>query len=247
MAGCIFYYKGFFDYSENYFKGKGSLDNPYLIENYSDLITFQQLVNEGHSFDGVYFLQTANIDLENKEWTPIGIYASNKYFSGTYDGGGYYIENLLISDVYPYSPANVGFFGFLDGTVKNFGIESGSISGDYIGSIASHGSDRSLILNCYSKANLNAAGRAGGICDNLSGKVINCVFTGNMKGYTTGIISYNSSMAIGIYPDVLPITFCGTLVQVNLTGDNPCTQLNNGINELIERGILNRKDVRIWR
>ena len=56
----------------------------------------------------------------------------------------------------------------------NLGIESGEISGACCGSFASHAASSSAcIINCYSKAKVNAS-RAGGIVDNFIGSVINC-------------------------------------------------------------------------
>ena len=53
-------------------KGEGTADNPYLVESAEDLKYIQVQVNEGNKFEGKYFKQTADIDLGNKEWTPIG-------------------------------------------------------------------------------------------------------------------------------------------------------------------------------
>ena len=53
-------------------KGEGTAEKPYLIETGADLAFLAKTVNEGEAYEGKYFTQTADIDLGNKEWTPIG-------------------------------------------------------------------------------------------------------------------------------------------------------------------------------
>ena len=69
-------------------KGEGTAASPYLVESAADLKYIQVQVNDGNTFEGKYFKQTADIDLNNKEWTPIGD-RSAKPFIGLYDGNGY--------------------------------------------------------------------------------------------------------------------------------------------------------------
>lgn len=55
------------------FDGFGIKTNPYLIEDAKDLKLLAEKVNSGETYEGKYFKQTANIDLENEpNWTPIG-------------------------------------------------------------------------------------------------------------------------------------------------------------------------------
>lgn len=191
------------DNEKTEFRGKGTKRSPYLISGVEDLCAFRDAVNSGSSFTGKYFLQTCDLDLESESpWIPIGIFSSNKYFFGTYDGGNNKIFNI---DCYSEnsSSANIGFFGQLGGTVQNLGIESGSINGAYVGSIASHSTgDSAAIINCYNRANVHGSGRAGGICDNFSGGiVVNCANYGDVSGeHCAQIVSYNAGQLINVFP-----------------------------------------------
>lgn len=227
--------------------GSGTESDPYIIDSYDTLKQFRDLVNDGESFSGKYILQTDNIDLKNEEWIPIGIFLSDNYFDGIYDGGGHYISNLYISSAYPFTPANVGFFGMLSGTVKNLGIESGHIEGEYIGSICSHGTNSSMILNCYNKATIAGIHRAGGITDNFGeGSVIGCVNFGEVTAPVTGTISYNAGLACAIYPETLPDTYQGIYYQGFSSADDMYAMLDRNLDELIRLGIIQRKDVTMW-
>lgn len=161
--------------------GDGSAAHPYEINDLETLCVFRDLVNRGYGFNEEWVRQTANIDLDSVEsWEPIGIFDSGRYFCGVYDGAGYVIENLTITGT-----DNAGFFGMLGGTVMNLGIESGRIEGSCVGAITSHGDGSSdlAIINCYNKADVYGAVRAGGIADNLTnGKVVNCVNYGTVEG-----------------------------------------------------------------
>ena len=77
------------------FKGKGTEEEPYLIESRTDLINFRNKVNGGSTVDdktggnnysGKYFKQTADIDLSGEDWIPIanskGYNAPNNSFQG---------------------------------------------------------------------------------------------------------------------------------------------------------------------
>ena len=108
----------------------------YEITSTADLIALATQVNDGNTFSGKTFIQTADLDLggiqdENgvwsgQQWTPIGI--SGKPFSGTYDGNGYVISNLKIDAP---TTSYVGLFGYISGaTLKNITLASGFVYGD---------------------------------------------------------------------------------------------------------------------
>lgn len=54
------------------FEGEGTAANPYKIQNVDDLKLLAENVNNGEAYANTYFKLTANIDLKNEEWTPIG-------------------------------------------------------------------------------------------------------------------------------------------------------------------------------
>jgi hypothetical protein len=161
------------------------------ISSAEDLIAFSEAVNSGDKFKGRLVIQTADIDLNNVPFTPIGIFKSGNYFFGMYDGGGHSISNLVINC--EEGEQNNGLFGQLGGMVMNLGIESGAISGYCCGSIASHAAaSTACVINCYSKAMVTGK-RAGGIVDNFMGSVVNCWYDNSetvlpVCGYTARCI-----------------------------------------------------------
>ena len=107
----------------------------YAISNAGQLFWFAQQVNvEGNrEIKGVL---TADIDLENRPWTPIGETGeNNKNFRGVFDGQNHTIKGLYVEG----TKNGVGFFGEVrTGTVKNFTIYGEVVVNtevDYVGGV----------------------------------------------------------------------------------------------------------------
>ena len=157
------------------FKGEGTFDNPYQIGSADDLIRLSEKVNSGVLYENKYFIQTADIDMQDAmDWKPIGEYGLGTAFLGTYNGQGHVIRNLKGRDG-DYAETN-GLFGLLGGTVYNLGIEDSEFSGTQVGFFANYAYGTPKIVNCY-VYNCTAEtdnGRAGFI-GNAGGAVItNC-------------------------------------------------------------------------
>lgn len=167
---CMFLQTGtVFAVSDIGFKGEGTFENPYLIQNYEDICRFRNLVNNGYSFEEEFFYQTGHIDMGNINWIPIGINGS--FFMGNYDGGGHSLKNLQMTSAWEDDQA-LGVFGTLGGTVSNLGIESGIIDGYASGTIAGNAvGENAFILNCYNKASVWGYS-VGGIANDFSGGTI---------------------------------------------------------------------------
>lgn len=110
-------------------------DGYYEIGNAGQLFWFAQQVNvEGNrEIKGVL---TADIDLENRPWTPIGETGeNNKNFRGVFDGQNHTIKGLYVEG----TKNGVGFFGEVrTGTVKNFTIYGEVVVNtevDYVGGV----------------------------------------------------------------------------------------------------------------
>ena len=104
--------------------GEGTAEKPYLIATAADLAFLAKTVNEGEAYVGKYFTQTADIDLGNKEWTPIGTTA--KPFKGVYDGC-----NKNITGLYITNNANnaLGLFGAVFPDFVEVGIANVNLKG----------------------------------------------------------------------------------------------------------------------
>lgn len=83
------------------------------IESPKLLAAFAQSVNSGNTYLNYTVTLETDIDLANREWTPIGTSATA--FWGTFDGQGHTIHNLKIS-----SGSNVGLFGHITLSTLNY-------------------------------------------------------------------------------------------------------------------------------
>lgn len=106
----------------------------YEIGNADQLFWFAQQVNvEGNK--EIKGALTADIDLKNKPWTPIGAMGEGNSFRGVFDGQNYTIRGLNVEG----SENGVGFFGEVrTGTVKNFTIYGEVVVNaevDYVGGV----------------------------------------------------------------------------------------------------------------
>ncbi len=191
------------------FKGKGTEEEPYLIESKTDLINFRNKVNGGSSvndttkgerYSEVYFKQTADIDLKGEDWIPIanakGYEDFNNSFQGIYDGGGHIIKNLTVTN---NNVKFAGLFGFLKGNsvIKNLGVENCNIQArykdGYAGAIVGATNKyQGTVQNCYSTGTVYGEWCAGGIIGSGGKKVTNCFslcdvsLTGGIAGGIVG-------------------------------------------------------------
>ena len=108
--------------------GDGTKDNPYQISNSAELAYLANKINQQSSEPKYeYYKLTDNIGLNYDEWTPIGVGDyDNQYFYGSFDGNGYTISDLNISNV---NSGNIGLFG----TVKNSEIKGLTLLGEITG------------------------------------------------------------------------------------------------------------------
>lgn len=130
--GQIYYAKWEIDTDTTWY-GDGTAQT-YHISTAAQLAGLAELVNDGTNFDGKTVELSADINLNNMDWKPIGMdtnSASNRSYQGTafagvFDGNGYTISNIKVEEEnYDF----LGFFGGVDGaTIQNLKVESCSIS-----------------------------------------------------------------------------------------------------------------------
>ncbi len=166
------------------FDGFGIKTNPYLIEDAKDLKLLAEKVNSGETYEGKYFKLTADIDLKNEEWTPIGtmLVEEGRPFQGTFDGDEHQITNLKISNGGQYA----GLFGYTEGAVIKSCNVTGEINGyNQTGGIVGYANNNTHILNCSFQGNVKGKGEGrGGIVGYMSGggEVSGCFVTGTVTG-----------------------------------------------------------------
>ena len=98
--------------------GEGTEATPYLISNGEELAYLAEQVNNGTIYEGVYFQLTSDINLNNREWTPIGTYENS--FRGIFDGAGHVIANATITiNSLATAVESYGIFGSIGGGTSN--------------------------------------------------------------------------------------------------------------------------------
>ena len=155
--------------SDVYMDGLGTAAYPYQISTADQLKLFRDIVNGagGQTQNrGAYAVLTADIDLNNESWTPIGPDRDSAY-TGTFDGQGHTVKNLSVT--VNVQPGRAGLFGCVkDGTIRKLTV-AGSVSctanQGWCGGIAGYAMDET-IENCASLCTVSCTGidaRVGGI------------------------------------------------------------------------------------
>lgn len=166
--------------------GDGTQNNPFQIETAAQLAHFAKTVNEGEAYLHKYIVLTADIDLANKEWTPIGNHSN--LFKGNFNGNNHTVTGMQIRGELD----RVGLFGEckkfnVDSAIKNITVKDSVICGNrFVGAIVGSAEEIN-IENCRSIGNtINGETDVGGIC-------------GKIGGYSVGKVSqcYNSSKVTG--------------------------------------------------
>ena len=145
----------------------------YYINTADDLAKLIYTTESKAVGNGFTFIQTANIDLSNLTYLPIGRLNS---FSATYDGQGYTISGLSSyngTDANDnYLETNGGLFANAGGAkIKNVIIEDATIYGQNAGIIAGSGNASTKISNCVVSGTVNGT-NAGSIIGNGNGASI---------------------------------------------------------------------------
>ena len=143
--------------------GLGTAKFPYQIGDKAELVLFGSIVNgtAGNYIPaqrGACAELTADVDLENDAWTPIGPDEGSSY-TGTFDGKGYTIKNLNVS-----GSGNIGLFGYVSGgTIRNLTV-AGSVTatGGRAGGITCTLID-GLIENCANLCTVTYTGADGSV------------------------------------------------------------------------------------
>lgn len=155
-------------------------DAPYQISTGRELVYLAQLVNDGNNFSGKTIVLTADIDLNNQAWTPIGNengFDAELAFSGTFNGDGYTVSGLNVPDT--YFP---GLFGQIStsAVVQNL-IVKGSVTG---GDEASGTWAEAAGVAAYNDGCIQNCGFYGTVTGSSDGSVSVYGLTGSMGGGT---------------------------------------------------------------
>ena len=168
--------------------GNGTETDPYQIGTAEGLKWFRDKVNSAKTSDEtkICAVLTANIDLENEAWMPIGIGKDTRNqdlpYSGTFDGNGHTISGLNVN----YRDKNGGLFCYVkSATIKNLTV-AGSVThssgngGAYGGIVGC--ADSSTIEDCTNRCTVTGNWYAGGIVGwSEDSDIIGCANFGNIS------------------------------------------------------------------
>lgn len=153
----------------------------YEIFNVGQLFWFAALVNGDNTyadFDSQDAAASAKLTTdiiipEGRTWLPIGKGDNDIYYTGTFDGQGYAIENLVVESLGNMSRGFVGCLGST-GKIQNLALRNCSVDGSYSGGICGNNLG-GTIINCSCSGTVTGVG-AGGICGQNAegGTVTNC-------------------------------------------------------------------------
>ncbi len=180
------------------------VDNVYTITTPQQLAWIAAQCNGGANFLGKTIVLAHDIDLDGKEWVPMGLDTAvgGKFFRGTFDGKGYVVKNMKIYSTF-FDAYGVGLIGTAyNAVIKNVGIVSGEIDIDdaYTAGAICGNAVYSTIQNCYSRINVtndsvaSPMTRAGGLVSTLlDSSLKNLYATGSVSADLTGRILYNQT------------------------------------------------------
>ena len=215
--------------------GSGTKDDPYQISTAAQLKRFRNIVNGtgGQTPNrGACAVLTADIDLSNEKWTPIGKYTDDNDktpYTGTFDGQGHTIKGLYVNSA---SDAYVGLFGCLEGAaVRNLTVD-GYVQGcNTVGGIAGYASN-AAIENCSNHCSVtgSSTSKIGGIAGlNFDGaKIIDCYNVGTIRNSNVyeacgGIVWGNAGTVSNCYNVG---TISGNVYDGEIVGSNSGTVEN---------------------
>lgn len=166
--------------------GTGTETDPYEIANIEQLKLFRDSVNLGKSYRNEYIQLTADVDLANEAWTPIG--KEDMSFQGTFDGGNHTVSNLYINDS---SMEHAGLFGVLNtpGSIENLTVQNAAVTaksgaGALIGSAFT-----GTLANCHvtGTIQITAFYKVGGLNGGGYADITNCSVNAAEGSTVTGL------------------------------------------------------------
>lgn len=208
-------------------EGLGTSADPYQIENGTQLLLFQSIVNgtNGQTPNPAACAELTNdIDMSSiANFAPIG--TKNAYYTGTFNGNGHSISGLSVS-----GSGAAGLFGYVNGaTIQKINLCDSQITATsdggnniytYAGGIVGYATGAAKIENCSTNnIRIDAANsrHIGGIIGFGKGstEISNCTNTSSLDG------TYNVGGIAG-YLEGSSITNCGNSGDLPATGASGC-------------------------
>ena len=174
----------------DHFDGAGTEEEPYEINSDKDLklLAYHVANEEVDGYEGYYFALTRDISLsDTASWLPIGYFteagdSEPKPFKGNFNGQGYRVYNLKISDT---TQDYAGLFGSVHGAVIENLTVDGQVNAHSKAALLVGETNDSTISNCSSRGQVRGVGVIGGIVGEAYDSVIlECTNTAGVLGGT---------------------------------------------------------------
>lgn len=174
----------------DHFDGEGTEEEPYEINSDKDLklLAYHVANEEVDGYEGYYFALTRDISLSDiASWLPIGYFteagdSEPKPFKGNFNGQGYRVYNLKISDT---TQDYAGLFGSVHGAVIENLTVDGQVNAHSKAALLVGETNDSTISNCSSRGQVRGVGVIGGIVGEAYDSVIlECTNTAGVLGGT---------------------------------------------------------------
>ncbi|GEM_PF-3677801 len=201
---------------------QGTSQNPLLVETARDISLLRDIINSSsgkyHGVEipqnakGIYFKQTADIDLSEVCKAPDCYWEPISKFSGVYDGDGHVIDNLHVyaDSAFAEREESAGLFAWLyNGEIRNVIIgenstfdilDSNVLAGAVVGYVSSdYTNGLNVVENCENHATVNGSYTAGGLVGGVFSQSItlkNNVNHGKVSAYNAGGVAGYVSVGV---------------------------------------------------
>ena len=163
-------------------QGNGTSENPYIISDYSDLVTLSQLIaqeTDSHYAEAYYAVTVKSITITadatgGQTFIPIG--SETKPFTGNFEGNGVIISGLTVDSDDNY----VGLFGYVGAgaVISEVGLYKADIATNYYYAGGIAGYNAGNISSCFVHGSISGLQRVGGIAGYNAGVIENCYSSG---------------------------------------------------------------------
>ncbi|MDY3830272.1 MAG: leucine-rich repeat protein, partial [Erysipelotrichaceae bacterium] len=193
-----------------YHGGTGTQIDPYQIFSAKEFVYFLNQINNGETYEGVYFVLTSNINLGGFAIDSVSSTEATM-FKGTLDGNSHKVFNFTINGT---DNTYNGLFGYMGGTIKNIGfdtsmtITTSKTTDVYVGLII--GNLSGTLENVYVSGAITSTSLrtsyVGGMAGYSTGTILNSfsnvsvtAISTNLKCYAAGLVGYNDGSITGSF------------------------------------------------
>lgn len=206
--------------------GTGTSADPWQIATAAQLVRMQQQVNLGTTLQDDHFVLTADIDLQDCPFTPIGRLAqdgdpspSHRAFAGVFSGAGFKVSNLSVAGT-----ERVGLFGRVEGaTIRELTIVGANISGtNYVGAFVGEGTNVNLAELKLQNGVVTGVASVGGVAGILQSTDESHTVSSVVSSNTVVTTSYSGGGLFGAtvdYPSFTEVGFKNGTVTHQVNAD----------------------------